>query len=219
MSQNEIVAFVPIKLNSQRLKNKNILDFSGKPLMYYVFQTLLKCNHISDVYVYCSNEKVMSYIPSGVKFLKRDERLDGDFVKGLDIYKAFKEDVKADIYVLAHATSPFTTKRSIDIGIEKVLLDGFDSAFSARKEQTFIWYDGLPLNYQLDDVPRTQDISPIFVETSGFYIYRSEVIDKSRRIGENPFICEVSHIEGIDIDTEDDFIFAQKIAETERKRK
>ena len=69
-----------------------------------------------------------------------------------------------------------------------------------------------PFNYELDNIPRTQDLPPIYEETSGFYIYEKDVINKyNRRIGQHPYIVEVGEIEGTDIDELEDFMIADAI--------
>lgn len=210
----KVVAFVPIKLNSQRLPNKNILPLGDKPLCYYIFDTLLKVKQIDDVYVFCSDETIKQYIPSNVKFLKRSTTLDTDQTIGMDIYMSFKNYVNADIYVLCHATSPFIKAQTISNGIDAILSKKYDSAFSCEKIQTFCWYKNEPINYSLDYIPRTQDIEPIFVETSSFYIFTRDIINKSIRIGSNPKKIVIDKIEGIDIDYKEDYDFALKCYNT-----
>jgi CMP-N-acetylneuraminic acid synthetase len=207
--KKRIVAFVPIKLNSERLPNKNILEINGFPLCYHIFKTLSDINLVDEVYVYCSNEIIKEYIPEGVKFLKRDSLLDGDKVKGYDIYNSFINEIDADIYILAHTTSPFIKSTTIINSMNKMLNEGYDSAFSAEKIQTFAWYNNSPINYKLDDIPRTQDLEPVYIETSGFYMFEKEIFTKhKRRIGFNPFIQKVDYIEAVDIDTKEDFDYA-----------
>jgi CMP-N-acetylneuraminic acid synthetase len=207
--KKRIVAFVPIKLNSERLPNKNILEIRGSPLCYHIFKTLIDINLVDEVYVYCSNEIIKEYIPEGVKFLKRDSLLDGNMVKGYDIYSSFINEIDADIYILAHTTSPFIKSTTIINSMNKMLNEGYDSAFSAEKIQTFAWYNNSPINYKLDDIPRTQDLEPVYIETSGFYMFEKEIFTKhKRRIGFNPFIQKVDYIEAVDIDTKEDFDYA-----------
>ena len=67
----KIAAFVPIRLNSKRVVGKNLKMLGGKPLMQYILETLVKVNNIDEVYVYCSSEEVIPYLPQGVKFLKQ----------------------------------------------------------------------------------------------------------------------------------------------------
>ena len=71
---------------------------------------------------------------------------------------------------------------------------------------------GKPFNYELNNIPRTQDLPALYEETSGFYIYRSNVMtDLNRRIGDKPFIVEVGEIESVDIDEAEDFMIADAI--------
>lgn len=210
------VALVPIKLNSQRLPHKNILPIAGHPLCWHICNSLLKTRGVDEVYVYCSDEEVKTYLPQGALYKKRDKWLDGDLVKGFDIYREFIKEVDADVYVLAHTTSPFIKSSTMGNALGHILSGENDSAFSAERIQTFAWYQNEPINYDLNDVPRTQDMQPIWVETSAFYMFKKEIFTvHNRRIGFKPYIQEVSGIEAIDIDERKDYEFACKLAETE----
>lgn len=207
-----VTAFVPIKLSNQRLPGKNLLPLKGEPLCAHIFKALLGVDGIDRIVAYCSDEALVSYLPAGVEFLRRDAALDGNEVKGLDIYRAFVSDVEADVYVLAHATSPFIRSESISRGLLPVLAGEKDSAFAAERVQTFAWYRGKPINYSPTDVPRTQDIEPIMVETSAFYIFRREImVDYGRRIGFDPEVVEVSGMETVDIDEPGDYEMARRM--------
>lgn len=207
------VAIVPMKLNNRRLPEKNTKVFkNGKPLCYYILSTLLKIDSIDEVYVYCSNPDIKEFIPEGVKYLPRSTSLDQDTTKMNEVLKCFAEDVPADVYVMTHTTAPFVSKESIEKGIDAVVNGDYDSSFAAKKLQDFLWKQGKPFNYELDNIPRTQDLEPLYEETSGFYIYEKNVIEKlNRRIGDNPFIVEVSEIEAVDIDEVEDFMIAEAI--------
>ncbi len=210
------VALVPIKLNSQRLPHKNILPIAGRPLCWHLVNSLVQAKGIDEVYVYCSDPAVCDYLPEGAIFKQRDKRLDGDLVKGFDIYRSFISEVDADVYVLAHTTSPFIKVSSIENALSHILSGENDSAFSAERIQTFAWYGGKPINYDLNDVPRTQDMEPIWVETSAFFMFKKEIFtEHNRRIGFHPYIQEVSGIEAVDIDEPKDFEMAVKMAEME----
>lgn len=210
------VAFVPIKLNSQRLPNKNILPIAGHPLCWHIVNALLQVKKIDDVYVYCSDDAIVQYLPDLAKFKQRNKKLDSDLVKGFEIYQSFISEIDADIYVLSHTTSPFIKVESIETALNHVLNDGNDSAFSAERIQTFAWYQGKAINYDLNDVPRTQDMEPIWIETSAFYIFKKDVFTvHNRRIGFNPYIQEVSGLEAVDIDEREDYESALKIWEVE----
>lgn len=210
----KVVSFVPIKLNNQRLPGKNLKELGGKPLCDYIFRTINQVDAIAEKYVYCSDEKITEYMPEGLTFLKRDPYLDGFQVKGLDIIEYFVRDVDADVYVLTHATQPFTRAESIKNALDKVLYEGYDSAFSCTCIQDYCWYKGKPFNYDMQDIVVTQDLEPIYMETGAFFIFRKEVFTKyHQRIGKNPYMCVISTLEAVDIDTAEDFEFAKVVAE------
>lgn len=209
----KIVAIVPMKLNNRRLPQKNTKCFTnGKPLCYYILSTLLQVEQIDEVYVYCSNPDIKEFIPEGVKYLRRSESLDQDTTKMNEVLSCFADDVPADIYVMTHTTAPFISKESIEKGLDAVMSGNYDSSFAAKKLQDFLWKDGVPFNYELDNIPRTQDLPALYEETSGFYIYKKEVMTQlNRRIGEKPYIVEVGEIESVDIDEAEDFMIADAI--------
>lgn len=206
------VAFVPIRLNSQRVEGKNLRLLGARPLMTYLLESLAQAKNIDEVYVYCSNEAIKEHLPEGVKFLRRDERLDSNTTLGREIYDAFTAEVEADLYILAHATSPFIKTQTIEDALYKVQSGEYDSAFSAEKIQTFAWWQGKPLNYSFEKVPRTQELEPIYVETSAFFIFsRTLWREHHRRIGFNPYTAVTDRIESMDIDNPDDFLLAEAI--------
>ena len=207
------VAFVPIRLNSQRVEGKNLRQLGSEPLMCHILKTLLRTDGVDEVYVYCSNEGIRPLLPEGVKFLRRNEELDRDTTLGREIYDAFTTEVDADLYLLAHATSPFIRPQTIGDALEKVRSGAYDSAFSVEKIQTFAWYEGRPLNYSPDNIPRTQTLEPVYIETSAFFIFPRELWrERHRRIGDRPYMAVVDRIEGLDIDYPEDFAMAEVIA-------
>lgn len=206
----KVVAFVPIRLNSKRVVGKNLKPLGGKPMMCHLLETLVQVPAIDEVYVYCSSEEVRPMLPAGVKLLLRDTALDSDTALGEQIYDAFVRDVDADVYMLAHTTSPFIKADTINRAIDEVLQGRHDSAFSAQKIQTFAWFGGKPLNYSPTSIPRTQTIEPVYVETSAFYIFQRDMwVKHHRRVGINPYMAIVGPVEGVDIDYPEDFELAE----------
>lgn len=217
----KVVALVPVKLNSERVKEKNLRPFcDGKPLVQFILEALVASKRIDEVYVYCSSERIKEYLIDGVKFLKRPEYLDGNNCNCNDIIREFIREVDADYYVVSHATGPFTKTESIDRCISSVTgSDEYDSAFMVTKLQTFLWSQGKPINFDINHFPRTQDLEPIYVETPGAYVFTKSVFEKyQRRVGIHPCLVEVSQQEGCDIDTEFDMTVAQALYKYSREQ-
>lgn len=193
------------------------MELNERPLCEYIFQTISQVDTIKDKYVYCSDEAIKPYIEpytdNGLQFLKRDSYLDGTQVKGLEIIDYFVRDVDADVYVLTHVTQPFTKPQSIKNALDKVLFEGYDSAFSCTCIQDYCWYKGKPFNYDMKDIVVTQNLEPIYMETGAFFIFRKKVFKElHQRIGNNPYMQVIDSLEAVDIDTADDFEFAKIVA-------
>ena len=210
------VAFVPIKLNNERFPGKNVRPFTGgEPLIAYILNTLLEVDNVDERNVYCSSDEIVEYLPEGIKFLKRDPYYDLSSTPFNEVLTSFAELVEADVYVLSHATAPFISKESIALGVNKVVNEGYDSALAVNRLQEFVWKDGKPFNYEVENIPRTQDLPEMFTETCGLYVYTKDVIcNKKRRIGDKPYLIEVSKIEACDINTKEDFIVADALFQT-----
>lgn len=207
------VALIPIKMNNERIPGKNTkLLYDGTPLIQLTLNTIKACREIDEVYVYCSKEEIHDYLLPGINYLKRDPKYDAAQADVLDMFYTFSKEVPADIYVLTHVTSPFLKSNSIDGAVRLIKTGEYDSAFAAVKTQEFMWKGGKPMNYDVNFIPRTQDLPVIYAETTGFYVFTKDVIQVKRsRIGHKPYIYEVSKIEAIDINDPVDFDIANAI--------
>ena len=208
----KVIAIMPIKLKNERCPGKNIRLLGKKPLLAYELESLKKTDLCDSINVYCSDKTVISYLPDGVEFIQRPEFLDLPTSNFTQIFENFMKIIDADIYVYAHATAPFITVETMKQCINAVKSREYDSAFCAVKLQEYLWLNGRPLNFNATNLPRTQDLTPIYQETSGVYVFTKEVFEKyKRRIGEKPFIKEVSFKEAVDIDNPDDFKLAEAL--------
>lgn len=208
----KIVAIMPIKLINERCPGKNTKLLGNKPLLAHELDSLKETGLCDSINVYCSDEAVVPFLPKDVKFIKRPEFLDLPTSNFNQIFDSFIDTIDADIYVYAHATAPFITVETMKQCIIAVKSGEYDSAFCAEKLQDYLWQNGLPLNFDASNLPRTQDLKPIYKETSGVYVFTKEVYKKyRRRVGVKPFIKEVSFKETVDIDNPEDFDLAEAL--------
>ena len=208
----KIVAIMPIKLINERCPGKNTRMLGGKPLLQYELDSLKKTGLCDSINVFCSSEDVIPFIPEGVNFIKRSKDLDLPTANFNQIFSAFVRELDSDIYVFAHATAPFISVQTMSECIEAVKSGEYDSAFCAEKIQDFLWQNGKPLNFDATNLPRTQDLQPIYKETSGVYVFTKEVfLEYGRRIGIKPFVKCVGFKEIVDIDNPEDFDLAETL--------
>lgn len=211
----KFIAYVTVRLNSKRVKNKSILPIGGKPLIGKCIETLNKVSELDKIILYCSDESIHNYIDNSndYDFIKRDRKYDSDKTTFNDILNSIIDSIDTDYIVFFSCTSPFIKPETISDIINNVKNNNYDSGFTAIEYKEFAWYNNKPLNYSLDsDVKRTQDLKPIIFETSSVYVFnKKSYISNEHRIGNNPYIKIVDKIEGLDIDTYDDLTIAEKI--------
>ena len=209
-----------MKGNSERVINKNLKLFNGKPLFHAIFDKLITSKYINKVIVNTDSdliaESAINTYKDIVHIHKRPKNIQGDFVSMNKIIEYDLNNSDSDIYIQTHSTSPLLSIKSLDSAIEKMINKStdFDSIFSVTKIKTrFYDKQGIPFNHDPTELIRTQDLEPIFEENSGFYIFTKTSFKNAanKRIGLKPLMFEIDKIEAIDIDDPSDFIIAEAI--------
>lgn len=219
---NKITAVVPIKMNSKRLPGKNMMEINDIPLVEWTVKTLNKVEDIDDIIVYCSDEKIKDYILSPYTFVKRDSILDYDDKNIHDIFRHLitQDDIHSTYFVLQHCTSPFIQSSTLQDMIHKVADPNlsYDSAFAVTKHQKFAWHMNKPLNFIPNDIGFTQTTEPIYIESSGPFVFREDYfMSNNSRYGRDRYMKIIPFTEGIDIDNREDFELAKLIGESKWK--
>ena len=206
-----VVAIVPIKKNSKRVKNKNFKLVNKKPLYTYLLSKLKKCN-FDDVYIDSNSQIIKKYSKrNGFKFIKRLTKLSSDTANGNHLINHHRKIIDADIYFQLFITAPLLKVSTINNCI-KILKKNkkYDSIFTAQKIYSWFWFKKKPVNYQPKVLPRSQDAEPIIQETTGLYGIRLNALKKYRcRIGKRPYKYFVKKEEAIDLDTINDFKYLE----------
>ena len=210
------VIFMPIKLNSKRVIDKNLQKICGKPLICWTIEKIVKLG--IPVYIYTSwVDEIKTLIDTQYKngftnleILNRPDALNTDTTKGIDIYKAFANQINANVYMLVHCTSPFVKIDTYKRVLNAIIDENYDSAYTVQSFQTFVHYNNAPLNFN-GPRPRTQEIEPVYIETSGVYCFKDWILQTGNRSGGKETQIVVDHIEAIDIDTNDDLDFAKVV--------
>ena len=120
----------------------------------------------------------------------------------------------ADIYVQVLPTSPFLSSTTIDNAVFKLVTSSdYDSVFTVFPDRLYMRNkEGSPINYDPSKIPNSFELPDTIIETMGLYVIRREALLETRcRIGKSPHLQTVSRIEAIDINTEDDFKFAEAV--------
>ncbi|MEK6927919.1 MAG: 6-hydroxymethylpterin diphosphokinase MptE-like protein [Nanoarchaeota archaeon] len=211
----KVIAFVPAKGTSTRVPSKNIRKLGNKPLFLHILDTLIKCDTIDEVYLDSESEEVFNLAKDRkVKFLKRDISLANNQTDGNQLLLNEASKVDGDIYVQALPTAPFLSEKSINKAIFNLIISKEnDSVFTVTRNKLYLWNnDGKPANYDPLHIPNSVNLNETIIETMGFYAIKKEALMiRKSRIGQKPLLWDIPHIEATDIDTIEDFEFAERL--------
>lgn len=214
---HKIIALLPMKGHSERVKNKNMRDFGGKPLYHAVLSTLLQCSNIEKVVINTDSDKIKEDALKNfdrVEIIDRPAEIQGDFIAMNDIIGYDLAHTDGTYYMQTHSTNPLVSAETIDKAIEFFFenLGTYDSVFSVTRLQTRLyWNDGSAINHNPAELLRTQDLPPVFEENSNFFIFSKESFKNAgnKRIGLKPAMFEQNKLEAVDIDDPEDFELAE----------
>lgn len=215
---NKIVALLPMRHISDRVKGKNYRSFAGKPLFHYITNSLLRCPLISTVVIDTDSkiiiDDVLENFPQ-VGIIDRPKHLRDGNIPMNDVMLYDMSILDSEFFFQTHSTNPLLETNTITKAIQFFFesYPNYDSLFSVTKLQKRLWDSSVePVNHDPSLLIRTQDLVPLFVENSCIYIFSKSTIEKYKnRIGNKPFMFETNKIESFDIDDETDFNLAENI--------
>ena len=213
------VAIVPMRHNSERVPGKNYRPLAGVPLYHHVVRTLSDVDEIDLVVIDTDSEFIIddcaSQFPQ-VRVLLRPPHLRDGATAMNEVLLNTLAQVEADTVLQTHSTNPFLSPETVAAALRRFATPDreFDSIFSVTRLQARLWdADNHPVNHDPTVLLRTQDLAPLFIENSCFFVFTPELLRARRnRIGARPLMVEMPALEAIDIDTEEDFALAAAIA-------
>ena len=209
-----LVALVPMKGHSERVPNKNLRPFNGRPLCHWVLNTLGATPEVDEVVVNTDSAEIAEEARRfDATVLERPEELRGDRVPMNDIIRHDVDAVEADRYLQTHCTNPLLRPETVSEAVEAFAAEECDSLFSVTPLQTRLWdADGEPINHVRDELKRTQDLDPVYEENSNLYLFTEASLERrNNRIGDDPEMFPMDATEAIDIDEPVDFRVAEML--------
>ena len=187
---------------------------NGKPLYTYVINSLLNCKSVDKIIINTDIKEVLDKYKDNNKFilLERPEHLKGNCSMNLVIEDCLTR-FEGKHFLQLHVSTPLLTSETIDRAVEAYFknIDRYDSLFSVTEMQMrFFDKNWKPINHKLEDAPTTQDLDPWYQENCILYIFSRDSFNKQKhRIGSSPYLFKTPLIDSIDLDTEEQFEFAE----------
>ena len=208
----KLVAVVPIRKGSQRVKNKNFRKFSGENLLIHKINLLKKLNDIDEIIVNTDSDE-NEFQKTKCKFFKREDYFASSECENSDFWQNIAETTNSEFIMFTNCTSPLIkldTYEKIINQFKNFSNNNFDSINTVTEIKEFLFKDNKPINFELDKTPNSQDLPEIFklnfavniLSTKQMYLRKS-------LIGKKPFLFKLDEIEGFDINSEFEFSFAE----------
>ena len=213
----KVIAFVHAKGTSTRVPSKNLRILGDKPLFCHAIQNALNAKMVDTVVIDSDSEEILKIGKEyGAMPLHRPKELASNLATGDDLaYWQASNYPDSEIVLQIIPTAPFLHSESIDCAINLLLSrPDKDSVAGVYEDAFYQWKDGKPVYYKPDgSIPNSFELGKTVYETTGLYInYTKSVLQTKRRL--NPDSClpyTLSKIESVDINTLEDFDFAEII--------
>jgi len=219
---------IPARLGSTRVKNKNLRIIDGKPLVQYIVETAKKSDFFDEIYIN-SEANIFKSIAdnAGVSFYHRDGELSTNSATNDDFALDFINNVECDILIQLLPTSPFITVEEVDGFIEAMLDKKYETMISVADVKIECIYEGKPINFkQKEQTLPSQLLEPIKTYACSLMGWQAnrfrsnmEKYSAAYHGGDGTIgFYDLKGYSTIDIDNEEDFILAEAVAESLKKK-
>ncbi len=205
----KIVSLIPARKGSKGIKNKNLIDLCGKPLIYYSIQASIN-SLVEETWVSSDSDEILEISKNlGSKIIKRPKELSEDNSTSESALIHFAKNTDFDILVFIQCTAPLIKSKDINKGIQK--MNSFDSIVSVAETTQMFWDSNGPL-YDIKNRLRRQNSIRRYLETGSFFITtKKNLLKFNNRLSGNIGFVEIPKYRSFDIDDYDDLRLVKAI--------
>ena len=219
MKDGKLIAVIPVRKGSERIPHKNLIKFANSSLLEIKINQLKKINIIDEIVVNSDWDEALELAKKlNVSTYKRLPEFASSNTKACDFYKNLAECTSDEFKYIIYTppTSPLIKINTIENVINKYFnnLETNDSIVTTSLVKSYLWRNNKPLNYELNNTPKSQDLPEIHELNHAIVINtRQYWIDNKSLVGQNPILYNIDDIESIDIDYPIDFEIAEYLYE------
>lgn len=219
-NNKKILAFIPARAGSQRIKNKNLRLLNGIPLFAYSVNVAKQSKYIDDIIVSTDSTKIQKCAHSLGCILNdlRPHELSGSHARIIDsvLYELKHNNLQYDVLVLLQPTFPFRTAQMLDNAIETYFEHGEKSLISITPTDVNPIFcrtiDNGVLKKVIDATSdiRSQDFKSYYKIVGNVYINKIKDLKAETVFNENEIPFIICGDSCIDIDYEKDLLQARR---------
>ena len=212
----EFIAVIPARGGSVGIKNKNIKNLNGHPLIAYTIEAAKKSKFIKKIYVSTDNKKIAKISKKyGSEIIKRPKYLSGNTIMNDDAVSHAirilekKNEFDFENIVFFQPTSPLRMKNDVDKAIKIFKKKNADSLFASCDMDVAIWKEKekklIPFHHSFKKRKRRQDKNKYYIENGSFYIAKKSIFKNTNvRLGGKICTYVMNNLCFLEIDTVSD---------------
>lgn len=205
------IIVIPARGNSKGIKKKNLINFSGKPLLYWTIAQAQKTKFKKYIYVSSENEEIINFSKSlGVNTIRRPLNLSKDNSSSESAIKHVLQQLEfsPSNIIFLQATSPLRFPTDIHNAFNKFRKKKLDSLFSCHQAEDYfdIWkkkkniYVPLTIDYRKRK-PRQFFREEHVCQNGSIYIFKTYLLlKKNNRIGGKINVFKMKEWQSFQID-------------------
>ncbi len=220
-----MIAIIPARGGSKGLPGKNTKNLLGKPLISYTIEAAKKAKSITEIIISTDSQEIAEIaVKYGAKcpflrpaYLATDEALSVDNYIHLISKLCENRNTEIGEFIVLQPTSPLRSYQDIDNAIKMFREKNADSVISYTKEKHPItWHKYLNSQNEFidifnDDLKNRQDYRCSYYPNGAIYVFKTQIINKNIYYTDKSYAYLMSSRDSIDIDTIDDFNYAEFI--------
>lgn len=158
----KILAMIPARLGSQRLKQKNLEQIIGISILGHAVLRAKKADCFTGIWVNTESdilgEEGLKY---GAEYHKRPDNLADNNATSEDFVYEFLQKHDCDYLVQLHSIAPLLGISKIKGFVDLLKTDNYDVLLSAIYEQIECAIDSEPVNFTFKEKTNSQELRPI----------------------------------------------------------
>ena len=222
-----IIAMIPARIGSTRLKMKNLALINGKPLIYYAVEAA-KTSGVFNKIVLNSDNEIFADIAKryDVEFYQRPRELGSSTTKSDTVVYDFMSKHPSDVLAWANPTSPLQTGYEVKEVIGYFVREGLDTLITTKNEQVHCVYQDKPVNFRMEEIfAQTQDLEPVQPFVYSIMMWKNRTfMDEYEKHGHALFCGKVGYYPvskeaALVVKTEEDLMLADYIMRAEKQKR
>ena len=157
-----IIAMIPARMGSQRLKQKNLRELAGVPLITRAIRNCKESGVFDEIWVNSEHPAFGEIAQDeGVCFHQRPESLGDNQATSEQYIADFLEKHPCDFVVQVHSIAPLLTVTDIREFVGVVASNQYDCLLSADLVQIECAFRDQPVNFTFAEKTNSQELEPI----------------------------------------------------------